>query len=265
MALEQARSVKLKSEQLNRQQLSAQGKAADIIFKDGIDLQTKFENGLLVDKDKLTWVHAISPTVTVIKNTNTEFQLKIQAINGTIISPNLKGATAEELAAQVQHAVEELDARVANLVDRTQLQRTVEALENNIRDVEGRFEEFENDVASLDSRVTTLHDQQEGSINAIQNTLATKADRSELNNVYTKAEADTKLALKLDKTVYDTNKPEEFASTEAFPETGVSGKIYIDTTDNMLYRWSGPEEGYVPISGNSIFDPITDDDIDTLF
>lgn len=38
----------------------------------------------------------------------------------------------------------------------------------------------------------------------------------------------------------------EYASMSAFPTTGETGKIYVDTTANKTYRWSG--SGYVEIS-----------------
>ena len=38
----------------------------------------------------------------------------------------------------------------------------------------------------------------------------------------------------------------EYTSISLFPATGESGKIYVDTTANLTYRWSG--SGYVEIS-----------------
>ena len=38
----------------------------------------------------------------------------------------------------------------------------------------------------------------------------------------------------------------EYAGTSSFPATGEAGKIYVDTTTNLTYRWSG--SGYVEIS-----------------
>lgn len=39
---------------------------------------------------------------------------------------------------------------------------------------------------------------------------------------------------------------QEYANAASFPATGESGKIYVDTSDNKTYRWSG--SGYVEIS-----------------
>lgn len=38
----------------------------------------------------------------------------------------------------------------------------------------------------------------------------------------------------------------EYSSVDAFPETGESGKIYVDTTTNLTYRWSGSQ--YIEVS-----------------
>jgi len=40
----------------------------------------------------------------------------------------------------------------------------------------------------------------------------------------------------------------EYASYSQFPETGDSGKIYIDTSTNIIYRWDDTEDEYVSIS-----------------
>ena len=39
---------------------------------------------------------------------------------------------------------------------------------------------------------------------------------------------------------------EEYTTRDAFPETGESGKIYVDVTANLSYRWSGTT--YVPVA-----------------
>ncbi len=59
-------------------------------------------------------------------------------------------------------------------------------------------------------------------------------------------------ATKLTGTVPSANLPSyvddvlEYAGTSNFPVTGETGKIYVDTTDNNTYRWTG--NGYVSIS-----------------
>ena len=39
---------------------------------------------------------------------------------------------------------------------------------------------------------------------------------------------------------------EEYASKSSFPATGTTGKIYVDTTTNLTYRWGGTT--YIEIS-----------------
>lgn len=43
---------------------------------------------------------------------------------------------------------------------------------------------------------------------------------------------------------------EEYASVSSFPSTGETGKIYVDTTANKTYRWSGSQ--YIEISPGSV-------------
>lgn len=94
-------SVKLK-EPVDNEQLSPQSKASDVIFNDGIDLQTKYNNAGLIAPDAFNGVSAVSPTVAVEENTETAFTLKIKSLAGTIVTPNLKGADANALAVSVQ-------------------------------------------------------------------------------------------------------------------------------------------------------------------
>lgn len=94
-------SVKLKRP-TTEEQMSPQSKASDVIFSDGVDLQTKFENAALIDPGALNGVSAVSPTVEVSENTDTSFRLKVKSVNGTIHTPNLKGLDANALAIKVQ-------------------------------------------------------------------------------------------------------------------------------------------------------------------
>lgn len=56
-----------------------------------------------------------------------------------------------------------------------------------------------------------------------------------------------------------------YESFEDFPEDGVEGKLYIDASGNMPYRWDPDDEKYVEVSGNKHIDSLTDEDIDSLF
>lgn len=116
-----------------------------------------------------------------------------------------------------------------------------------------------------------------------KNAIASKADKSDVeaaldnkSNVnhihderyYTESEVDTKLSGKIDTTlkgsangiaelnengkVPSSQLPSyvdavvEYTSISDFPSTGDTGKIYVDTTTNLTYRWSG--SAYVEIS-----------------
>ena len=116
-----------------------------------------------------------------------------------------------------------------------------------------------------------------------KNAIASKADKSDVeaaldnksdvNHIhderyYTESEVDTKLSGKIDTTlkgsangiaelnengkVPSSQLPSyvdavvEYTSISDFPSTGDTGKIYVDTTTNLTYRWSG--SAYVEIS-----------------
>ena len=44
-----------------------------------------------------------------------------------------------------------------------------------------------------------------------------------------------------------------YASITDFPQVGEAAKLYIDTTDNRLYRWTGSEYSVISASGGSGF------------
>lgn len=70
--------------------------AESIYFNDGETLQFKFDNAKLFDDNILEGVQAVSPTVEVYENTKDTYILIIKDINGTIITPNLKGEKGED-------------------------------------------------------------------------------------------------------------------------------------------------------------------------
>lgn len=82
--------------------MSPQAKASDIIFNDGVDLQTKYDNAGLINPGALNGISAVSPTVHVEENTDETFRLKIKSIGETIVTPNLKGTDANATAVKVQ-------------------------------------------------------------------------------------------------------------------------------------------------------------------
>ena len=48
----------------------------------------------------------------------------------------------------------------------------------------------------------------------------------------------------------------EFNSTSNFPDEGEQGKIYLDVSSNLLYRWTG--SGYVEISSSIVLGETSD-------
>ena len=216
MSVQDATSVKLKKRAPD-EQLSPQAKASDIIFNDGIDLQTKYREGLLIDKEAIDWINAISPVITVLVNTDTEFRLQVDSINGTIISPNLKGATAEQLEGRIQRIVEELEAQMDTLVDTDTLNQLIEELRGEIQSLTSDLLNYiplsqkgvANGVATLDSN---------GLVPASQ----------------------------LPSYVDDVL---SYIDLESFPARGEAGKIYVDETTGKTYRWSNGNPGtYINIS-----------------
>lgn len=56
-----------------------------------------------------------------------------------------------------------------------------------------------------------------------------------------------------------------YDSIDMFPEEGNTGRLCIDAETNIPYRWDSELEDYVPVSGNSNIDSLTDEEIDSLF
>ena len=56
-----------------------------------------------------------------------------------------------------------------------------------------------------------------------------------------------------------------YESIADFPEEGADGKLYIDAETNIPYRWDSEFKDYIPVSGNSNIDSLTDEEIDSLF
>ena len=92
-------------------------------------------------------------------------------------------------------------------------------------------------------------------VDMIARMMALDAAQGGTGDAYTKAETDELLDGKAD--LVDGKVPAaqlpsyvddvlEYASTDAFPATGESGKIYVATDTNRTYRWSG--SAYVEIS-----------------
>jgi hypothetical protein len=88
----------------------------------------------------------------------------------------------------------------------------------------------------------------DSSTNAVQN----KAISAELSNIKSGSSITSIDASKIKGTISSSNLPSyvddvvEYSSVKSFPTTGETGKIYVDTSTNLTYRYSGTS--YVEIS-----------------
>ena len=94
MANENLTKVQLK-DAATQQDLAPKSLAETIYFRDGETLQFKYDNGKLSGGDIFQGLMAVSPTVEVLENDDAVYRLKITDINGSIITPNLKGPEGE--------------------------------------------------------------------------------------------------------------------------------------------------------------------------
>ena len=122
---------------------------------------------------------------------------------------------------------------------------------------------------TLDGKAASVHTHEIANVNGLQDALDSKAAASHehsADNITSgtlsidripnipDAKIDGMSATKLTGTVPQANLPSyvddvvEHENFEAFPPTGESGKIYVDTTTNKTYRWSGST--YVEISAS---------------
>lgn len=122
---------------------------------------------------------------------------------------------------------------------------------------------------ALDGKAASVHTHEIANVNGLQDALGSKAAASHNHSAdnitsgtlsidripnITDAKIDGMSATKLTGTVPQANLPSyvddvvEHENFEAFPQTGESGKIYVDTATNKTYRWSGST--YVEISAS---------------
>ena len=95
MANDNLTKVQLK-DAATQQDLAPKSLAETIYFRDGETLQFKYDNGKLSGGDIFQGLMAVSPTIEVVENDDAVYRLKITDINGSIITPNLKGPEGEQ-------------------------------------------------------------------------------------------------------------------------------------------------------------------------
>ena len=154
MGTQNAKSVKLVDNAVG--QISPRSKAADVIFADGISLQKKYENLTLVNPGTLDSIHAISPVIAVIANTENEFRLRIKSIAGTIVTPNLKGADEETLVGRIRNTLAELEARVNAMPDQSRINELISKVDMAAENIARLQEEFDGFTVTKDYRSVDL-------------------------------------------------------------------------------------------------------------
>lgn len=132
---------------------------------------------------------------------------------------------------------------VDNKVGEIEIPTTLPANGGNADTVDGKHADY-FEVAGAEIRAKTYADNKVSGVTA--STLG----------VYTKTETDTKLNKKADLDsnglVLSSQLPSyvddvlEYTAKSSFPTTGTTGKIYVDTSTNLTYRWGG--SSYVEIS-----------------
>ena len=95
MANDNLTKVQLK-DAATQQDLAPKSLAETNYFRDGESLQFKYDNGKLSGGDIFQGLMAVSPTIEVVENDDAVYRLKITDINGSIITPNLKGPEGEQ-------------------------------------------------------------------------------------------------------------------------------------------------------------------------
>ena len=159
MATQDALSVRLITQEVG--QVSPNSKASDVIFTDGVDLQTKFNNATLVEPGSLNGVTAVSPKVEVFANTDTEFRLRIKSINGTIITPNLKGADANTVTGEIRQMLAELQNRVDDLEDLEDMAARLTQTNAALTETNTRVFELTDKVEDIESQLDDIYTKDE--------------------------------------------------------------------------------------------------------
>lgn len=157
----------------------------------------------------------------------------------------------------------EVDSKLADKANATHTHTIA-----NVTNLQETIDGLEADIAGK-ANVSHTHDDRYFTETEITDKLATKADTGHkhaasdvtsgtfaLDRIptITDAKISGMSASKLTGTIPTANLPSyvddvvEGATTEDFPETGEAGKIYVATSTNKTYRWSG--SGYVEISAS---------------
>lgn len=143
--------------------------------------------------------------------------------------------------AAVKSQVTRLDGRIDTTNDRIDVTNTtVAGVRSDLNTVSGKVNALEDQVQEIIEGGGGSSEEITAVNTKVDNFIATKGQNNglaTLNNVGKVPES------QLPSYVDDVL---EFANTSSFPSTGESGKIYVATSTNLTYRWSGST--YVEIS-----------------
>lgn len=113
----------------------------------------------------------------------------------------------------------------------------------NVKDASAPTRKFTNTYSKTGNLPITSDDTIQSAIGKLENNMIPKSTKGTANGV---AELDANGKVPSSQLPSYVDDVLEYSAKSSFPATGESGKIYVDTTTNKTYRWSG--SAYVEIS-----------------
>lgn len=113
----------------------------------------------------------------------------------------------------------------------------------NVKDASAPTRKFNNAYSKTGNLPITSDDTTQTAIGKLENNIIPKSAKGTANGV---AELDANGKVPSSQLPSYVDDVLEYSAKSSFPATGESGKIYVDTTTNKTYRWSG--SAYVEIS-----------------
>ena len=113
----------------------------------------------------------------------------------------------------------------------------------NVKDASAPTRKFTNTYSKTGNLPISSDDTTQTAIGKLENNIIPKSEKGTANGV---AELDANGKVPSSQLPSYVDDVLEYSAKSSFPATGESGKIYVDTTTNKTYRWSG--SAYVEIS-----------------
>lgn len=189
----------------------------------------------------------------IVNATGLEFDRETDIIELPDISSNnyFKGTSVVDAINNGDTAVKSQVTRLDSRIDttNTNLSNTNRTLNNFISSITDENGDIKVDVLPDDIGVDLSNYYTKSEVNTA---VETEKNARIAKDAQLEAALSTKASLSEDGKIPESQLPSyvddvlEFASTSAFPITGESGKIYVSTSTNLTYRWSGST--YVEIS-----------------